>query len=240
MRHKVTIVYKGELATYRSVQGENATELSARAVDKTRIPAGEEFYYFTEDSAASGPVSIRSWGMHMRRRLAGGNERLPGLFTLIHGDVIPWRSYARAEAGLSQSPPHERVNYGLSSQHRAGVPAIPHERNTRVSRQMFMDDGTWAREGDLCLSRSPLRYGTVVSFTPHRLDDFAHTVRWDDGEIRTGYLTHGLQAVESENAGDEADGPVCSCIGPARDKHDLNCPVRIAYPREGDPPRKRS
>lgn len=26
----------------------------------------------------------------------------------------------------------------------------------------------------------------------------------------------------------------CTCTGPARDAHDLDCPVRLANPREGD------
>ena len=53
-----------------------------------------------------------------------------------------------------------------------------------------MDDGTWRREGDACLPRSPLRHGEVLRRSTVRDDEVV--VRFDDGEERR-YLDHGLQ-----------------------------------------------
>jgi len=49
-----------------------------------------------------------------------------------------------------------------------------------------MDDGTWMREGDLCLSRSPLKRGLVISADGREI-----VVRWDDGKEQR-LLTHGV------------------------------------------------
>ena len=65
----------------------------------------------------------------------------------------------------------------------------------RVTRVVFLDDGTWRREGDKCLSRSPLRHGTVVRRSTSRNDEVF--VLFDDGETLS-YLDHGLDA-ESSN-----------------------------------------
>lgn len=59
----------------------------------------------------------------------------------------------------------------------------------RVARQVYLDDGTWNREGDKCLPASPLRHGVVVSRSLDR--DDACLVKFDDGTIRS-YLDHGL------------------------------------------------
>jgi hypothetical protein len=56
---------------------------------------------------------------------------------------------------------------------------------------LFLDDGTWDREGDSCLKRSPLRHGVVTSRSTNRDDEV--NVCFDDGT--TGrYLDHGLDA----------------------------------------------
>lgn len=55
----------------------------------------------------------------------------------------------------------------------------------RVTRPIFLDDGTWMREGDACLPRSPLRRGLVIK--AHREEI---TVRWDDGREQV-LLSHG-------------------------------------------------
>lgn len=62
----------------------------------------------------------------------------------------------------------------------------------RVVRQVFMDDGTWSREGDSCLARSPLRAGVVVERDKLRP---AVYVKFDDApaEVRL-FLDHGLRA----------------------------------------------
>lgn len=60
----------------------------------------------------------------------------------------------------------------------------------RVTREVFMDDGTWERLGDKCLGRSPLKHGEVVKRSERRSDEIL--VRWDDGTERA-YLDHGVQ-----------------------------------------------
>jgi hypothetical protein len=59
----------------------------------------------------------------------------------------------------------------------------------RVTRLVFMDDGTWDRKGDDCLSKSPLRHGVVTHRSRDRTD--AVYVRFDDGETKC-YLDNGL------------------------------------------------
>lgn len=56
----------------------------------------------------------------------------------------------------------------------------------RVTREVYMDDGTWARLGDKCLPQSPLRHGTVSG----RAGKWVK-VKWDDG-TKGVYLPHGL------------------------------------------------
>jgi len=68
----------------------------------------------------------------------------------------------------------------------------------RVTRMAFMDDGTWRREGDKCLPRSPLRRGIVTHRSTERTDEV--WVRFDDGEARR-YLDHGLDADTSNAEG---------------------------------------
>lgn len=68
----------------------------------------------------------------------------------------------------------------------------------RVTRELFMDDGTWWREGDKCLPHSPLRHGVVIKSYRKKggldgvkwIDDVID-VLWDDGEVKT-YLHHGV------------------------------------------------
>lgn len=59
----------------------------------------------------------------------------------------------------------------------------------RVTRKVFMDDGTWRREGDKCLSRSPLRHGKVMRRCASRGDTVL--VQWDDGSMGR-HLDHGI------------------------------------------------
>ena len=64
----------------------------------------------------------------------------------------------------------------------------------RVTRPVFMDDGTWAREGDKCLSRSPLLHGTVVEvfLEPHYKPHVCVRVRWDETFEELIYFEHGV------------------------------------------------
>lgn len=64
------------------------------------------------------------------------------------------------------------------------------KRGDRVTRQIFMDDGTWQKEGDKCLENSPLKHGIVWMRTDRREDEVI--VLWDD-ESTGYYLDHGLQ-----------------------------------------------
>jgi hypothetical protein len=58
----------------------------------------------------------------------------------------------------------------------------------RVTREIYMDDGTWEQRGDKCLASSPLRHGTVL-LDSQRKDSV--WVKWDDG-ITKQYLNHGI------------------------------------------------
>ena len=70
----------------------------------------------------------------------------------------------------------------------------------RVTYPVFLRDGTWEREVDVCLSRSPLLHGTITAITreptPHGTyyrPPLMHEVAWDDGT--TGrYFAHGLES----------------------------------------------
>lgn len=71
----------------------------------------------------------------------------------------------------------------------------------RVTRPLFMDDGTWNREGDDCLDRSPLRHGVVVSVYLKKscyggIDELID-VKWDSGETRT-YFHSGVDFEKAE------------------------------------------
>lgn len=63
----------------------------------------------------------------------------------------------------------------------------------RVSRELFMDDGTWIKRGDTCLKESPLRFGNVLYRSSRRNDEIF--VQWDDGGDGY-YLDHGVDFVE--------------------------------------------
>lgn len=80
----------------------------------------------------------------------------------------------------------------------------------RVSREVFIDDGTWDREGDSCLPRSPLRYGRVVKVAPEGWyrgiggapSFYSHAlmyhVKWEDGGQPRRYFEHGVDLVANE------------------------------------------
>ena len=56
----------------------------------------------------------------------------------------------------------------------------------RVTRPIFLDDGTWMQHGDKCLPKSPLRHGLVIKAQRDEI-----TVRWDDGKEQR-LLSHGV------------------------------------------------
>ena len=60
----------------------------------------------------------------------------------------------------------------------------------RVSRPVFLDDGTWARKGDKCLAKSPLRHGTALCCEGNLV-----VVKWDDGKEER-YFPHGINRTE--------------------------------------------
>lgn len=76
----------------------------------------------------------------------------------------------------------------------------------RVTREMFMDDGTWTREGDRCLGQSPLKHGEVVEITdeasrasclgwvrPYEASRSLFGVLWDDQDQVEYFFRHGIQ-----------------------------------------------
>lgn len=67
----------------------------------------------------------------------------------------------------------------------------------RVSRQVYMDDGTWRRKGDSCLKTSPRRYGTVRHIN-EKVPETLY-VEWDDGTTGT-YFHFGVDP-EPETSG---------------------------------------
>lgn len=56
----------------------------------------------------------------------------------------------------------------------------------RVTRPIFLDDGTWMQHGDKCLPKSPLRRGLVIKAERDEI-----TVRWDDGKEQV-LLSHAV------------------------------------------------
>lgn len=69
----------------------------------------------------------------------------------------------------------------------------------RVQRSIFIDDGTWMREGDSCLVRETnFRRGTVLGYENRISPYFGWTdrlvlVQWDDDGSVKGYFDHGVQ-----------------------------------------------
>lgn len=61
----------------------------------------------------------------------------------------------------------------------------------RVTRPIYLDDGTWTREGDACLP-GPLKHGAVELREKYG-DDMLFHVLWDDGS-RGRYFWHGIDA----------------------------------------------
>lgn len=83
------------------------------------------------------------------------------------------------------------------------------EIGDRVSRLLFMDDGTWWKHGDTCLKYSPTRYGNIIKIYQKKscIDGLKWTnnmidVQWDDGETKS-YLDHGVTKVL--NSRDDAE-----------------------------------
>ena len=64
----------------------------------------------------------------------------------------------------------------------------------RITRQIYLDDGTWQIKGDSCLSQSPLRHGEVLYVEGREV-----IVRFDDGAIRK-YLSHGIEEETGVNS----------------------------------------
>jgi len=87
---------------------------------------------------------------------------------------------------------------------------MQHKVGDRVSREVYMDDGTWAREGDQCLPRSPLRFGTIISVEVEgywRYSDnrgwsniLMYRVAWDDGHRSGRYFEHGVTVCSEPTA----------------------------------------
>ena len=72
------------------------------------------------------------------------------------------------------------------------------EIGDRVTRELYIDDGTWAEKGDECLPNSPLRHGKVVAVRSRSDGTMVYHVRWDDGTEGQSYLWHGIDAEKQE------------------------------------------
>lgn len=67
----------------------------------------------------------------------------------------------------------------------------------RVTREIYMDDGTWAREGDACLP-GPLKCGVITAKEwNHEMRRYEFRVRWDDGSMSC-VLAHGIDREAAE------------------------------------------
>jgi len=64
-------------------------------------------------------------------------------------------------------------------------------KGDRVTRKVYLDDGTWATLGDKCLPKSPLKHGTIIQINHNKRRDCV-LVQFDDGTTAP-YLTHGIQ-----------------------------------------------
>lgn len=71
----------------------------------------------------------------------------------------------------------------------------------RVTRQKFLDDGTWQRYGDKCLRKSPLLHGTVIAVFQEPRTRFNRgakhllpmvRVRWDETMEEKEYFERGV------------------------------------------------
>ena len=78
----------------------------------------------------------------------------------------------------------------------------------RVTRELYLDDGTWEKLGDKCLPQSPLRHGLVTRRDAMWSDGI--WVLWDDATNERMYLDHG---VDEEVAG-AAPAAVSVATGP--------------------------
>ena len=92
---------------------------------------------------------------------------------------------------------------------------------------------------DPCSVVVPMPYarGTMpVSHVPLTADE-AHRIR--RAATRERRTTPQFLLFHALLAADQYREPPCTCVGPARDAHDRECPVRIANPRVdlGDPAR---
>lgn len=57
----------------------------------------------------------------------------------------------------------------------------------RVTREVYLDDGTWTKRGDSCLKDSPLLHGEVVAASSRFV-----RVKWDNTNEEKVYLNHGV------------------------------------------------
>lgn len=68
-----------------------------------------------------------------------------------------------------------------------GIRWVPGDR---VTRKVYMDDGTWQREGDACLPYSPKYVGSVIRRSDDRDDEVV--VVFDGTTAEKRFLDHGL------------------------------------------------
>ena len=94
--------------------------------------------------------------------------------------------------------PHGSTPTGVFAD-AAGPPTRRWQGGERVTRELYLDDGTWMRCGDRCLAASPLRRGVVTRRDTERRDGV--WVKWDGEANERRYLDHGI-AKSSGSTGD--------------------------------------
>lgn len=60
----------------------------------------------------------------------------------------------------------------------------------KVTRKLYLDNGTWARRGDDCLKHSPVLHGVVMEIRNDGHRDI-NVVNFDDGLV-ANFLDHGI------------------------------------------------
>ena len=79
----------------------------------------------------------------------------------------------------------------------------------RVTRPVFMDDGTWDIEGDVCLARSPLRHGVIWKRWLSPVNGWLFSVKWDD----TARMAAPILTTDSTQSGTTRKGEGDELVG---------------------------
>ena len=126
----------------------------------------------------NNPVHIRAY-LHLR-----SYGQWPKDFKPIHVKMGPYSE--------------QNILVKMANAHMFRVLETKHKVGDRVSRKVYMDDGTWNNLGDDCLKDSPLKYGRVIAVVPENDKSNAlllYRVKWDNGNT-VHYFEHGIDKVK--------------------------------------------